>query len=380
MGGTLLTITGNHFSTVITDNPVKIGKKYCYVVTTADTEITCRMADLTTQAEGAELLLVFARTTEEMICDLTDDNDPDETDCSFTFEQPTATVTGISSNFDAATNSIHVTISGTDLASSTSEVQLEIDGFSQTAVSAGSTSVVFQVTGLLDESSFQVLFYNIEGTVTGASSIKEHTFTPGLVSVSPSTGSSGGSKLTVTGVGFGTNSASVNLYHVESNQNICDSRSSVNAYGDYTCYTIAQEIQSTDTLRLSVGGQTYDCLNSGTPSDCKFEALDASSPTVTAITVIDDTTLEFSVTLLIASDSIDCNMLGVTGSGVSSNGSTTVTCTFDKGVPGTDNPVTPALVFITTSGDLEDTALPGDATVTNPIGTPSGEKSKICSF
>lgn len=110
------------------------------------------------------------------------------------------------------------------------------------------------MTDLLDESSFQVLFYNLEGTVTGASSIKEHDFTPGLVSISPSSGSAGGAKLTVTGVGFGINSENLNLYHVESNQNICDSSSTVNGYGDYTCYTIAQEILSTDTIKLAVGG------------------------------------------------------------------------------------------------------------------------------
>lgn len=64
MGGTLVTITGNHFSPLaITDNPVKFGKNYCYVETTADTEITCRISDLTTQSAGSAEVIVFARTT-----------------------------------------------------------------------------------------------------------------------------------------------------------------------------------------------------------------------------------------------------------------------------------------------------------------------------
>ena len=38
LGGTLLTITGYHFSTDILDNPVKVGMDtYCYVETTSDT-------------------------------------------------------------------------------------------------------------------------------------------------------------------------------------------------------------------------------------------------------------------------------------------------------------------------------------------------------
>lgn len=91
---------------------------------------------------------------------------------------------------------------------------------------------------------------------------------------------------------------------------------------------------------------------------------------MTAVTVVDDTTLEVTGTLLTATDSVDCNMLGVTGTGVSSNSDTTVTCTFEKGVPVTDSPVTLTLIFHTTTGSIENTALTGDVTVTKPVGTP----------
>jgi len=46
-GGTLLTLTGYHFGNEITDNPVKVGDNDCFVETTSDTEITCRIAELT---------------------------------------------------------------------------------------------------------------------------------------------------------------------------------------------------------------------------------------------------------------------------------------------------------------------------------------------
>ena len=48
LGGTKITITGGHFGTKATDNPVKVGDHYCYVITTSDAEITCRIGDLTT--------------------------------------------------------------------------------------------------------------------------------------------------------------------------------------------------------------------------------------------------------------------------------------------------------------------------------------------
>ena len=44
LGGTLLTITGNHFGTKATDNPVKVGDNYCLVEETSEFEIKCRIA------------------------------------------------------------------------------------------------------------------------------------------------------------------------------------------------------------------------------------------------------------------------------------------------------------------------------------------------
>jgi len=59
---------------------------------------------------------------------------------------------------------------------------------------------------MLDYLSSNILFYNAEGTVNGVSTILEHTFTPALISISPSTGSAGGAMLTVTGISFGIDS------------------------------------------------------------------------------------------------------------------------------------------------------------------------------
>jgi hypothetical protein len=235
LGGTKLTLTGKHFGTVATDNPVKVGNNYCYVETTADTEITCRIGDLATQtATTTALVLIFARTSEEMQCNTVDD------DCSFSYIDPTATATGLNSSFDTASNSIQVTVSGSGFGTDATSTHLIVDGNEQTTVSVSDGSAIFTITDINDVDSSSMAFYTTDGTPNGASTVSSHSFTPALVSISPLSGSSGGAKLTVTGVGFGT-SSTVNLYHVESTSNIC-ATTEVTSYGVFTCYTTAQEI------------------------------------------------------------------------------------------------------------------------------------------
>ena len=72
IGGTLVTITGEHFSDSAADNPVKIDytwvggvDHYCYVVETSDTEIKCRMATDYNRNAGDAPVIVFAGTSEE---------------------------------------------------------------------------------------------------------------------------------------------------------------------------------------------------------------------------------------------------------------------------------------------------------------------------
>ena len=73
-------------------------------------------------------------------------------------------------------------------------------------------------------------------------------------------------------------------------------------------------------------------------------------------------------------------MLGVTGTGVSSDSDTKVTCTFDKGIPATDSEVTPTLVFVNTAAATEDTALTGSQTISNPLSVTGGQSGLSCSF
>ena len=122
LGGTKLTLTGAHFGTVDTDNPVKVGNNYCYVISTADTEITCRIGDLTVQSATTDAqLIVFARTTEEGVCNVSGST------CLFEYVEPQAAITSIACVFDASTNSLTFTVSGSGFGTDTASTELFID-------------------------------------------------------------------------------------------------------------------------------------------------------------------------------------------------------------------------------------------------------------
>lgn len=72
-GGTLLTINGENFGDVYTDNPVQISTNGgvdsidCFVQTTNSTMITCRIDDDIVPREAAQEgeMVVFLKTSEE---------------------------------------------------------------------------------------------------------------------------------------------------------------------------------------------------------------------------------------------------------------------------------------------------------------------------
>ena len=68
LGGTLLTITGNHYGTVPSDNPVKVGDNYCLVEETSEFEIKCRITISKPTVPSTAEVIVFAKTYEEANC------------------------------------------------------------------------------------------------------------------------------------------------------------------------------------------------------------------------------------------------------------------------------------------------------------------------
>jgi len=90
------------------------------------------------------------------------------------------------------------------------------------------------------------------------------------VSVSPSTGSSGGTLLTVTGTGFGTSTEVINLVHESSSTEMCE-EVIITGYGTFTCLTKAMEITAGDTILLKTSSGEYACGNTLNPDECNFE-------------------------------------------------------------------------------------------------------------
>ena len=83
-------------------------------------------------------------------------------------------------------------------------------------------------------------------------------------SVTPQVGSSGGTLITVSGHGFGVNTEGLQVWHEQSDSDICE-EVEVLEYGKFTCLTKAMEILPTDTLVLVTSTGKYDCQNTLAP-------------------------------------------------------------------------------------------------------------------
>ena len=108
------------------------------------------------------------------------------------------------------------------------------------------TSATFKVTDALDETSSNVRVYFASGLPNDYDR-GQITMVPNLVSISPSSGSSGGTLVTVTGTGFGVNTADVTLVNGSTGDDICDAVT-ITGYGTFTCLTKAVETNSSDSL------------------------------------------------------------------------------------------------------------------------------------
>lgn len=141
LGGTLLTIDGVNFSEDPLDNPVKVGDYYCLVETTEANQITCRVMETVLETSQNAQVLVFLRTSEEAASDVAS---------TFSYATPSATITGMSNEFDASLNAQIFSISGSGFPSGdNTAVSLHIDGLEQETVSVTATEATFKVTDAL---------------------------------------------------------------------------------------------------------------------------------------------------------------------------------------------------------------------------------------
>jgi len=202
-GGTLVTITGENFGTYATDNPVKIGSEYCYVLTTEATQITCRTDMLPSQNAQDELIIVFLRTSEEAAT-------PNNEDMLFTYIQPTTIVDSLSVAFDETTFSHKLTVTGTGIDET---LYIVIDGYTQIMDSQNDNEAIFSLSNLSGVSTTDIQFFTSMGYPGGAEITHSLDVAPAIMAIDPVgiSGSHGGSRISVTGSGFGVDTVGLNL-------------------------------------------------------------------------------------------------------------------------------------------------------------------------
>jgi len=239
-GGALVTITGENFSDEPLDNPVKIGDHYCYVQTTSTTQITCRTDLLSDNAVGDQLVIVFLKTSEEAAT-------PNDDDILFTYATPTAEVTDLQVEFDSVNFRHRVVLTGTGFDGT---LDLWVDGFQQALESQDGTTAYFTLSEMNGVATTDVKIYNDGGYLEGAEITHSLDVLPALLALDPQVGSSGGTKLKVTGSGFGTSTVGLNLN--VGGTDICSSVEIIE-FGSFYCYTTAGDIAATAPI-ISVNG------------------------------------------------------------------------------------------------------------------------------
>lgn len=269
-------------------------------------------------------VIAFLRTSEEAA-------KADGVVNTFEFKAPTATVTAMTSAFDATTNTQVLTLTGTGMGTDIAVIELIIDGVKQTCLTATDTEATFTLSGINSESANVVEIFMADGLPTGFDTITTVAVTPNLVSISPATGSAGGTLLTVTGTGFGTSTAGVDLVKADG-ASVCD-KVTVTGYGTFTCMTKSEEITSSDTLSLKTSAGTYACANTLNAADCGYEQTTAASPAVTGAAIASSTTITITGTAF--DNTLDAVVVykGVESDSATIDSATTITATYTNGIP-----------------------------------------------
>ena len=269
-----MTITGGHFSDSPTDNPVQYDPEFvqgydrnCYVKTTQDDQIVCRMAKDYTRANGIAEIIVFASTYEEATYE-------DGVSKMFTFlrSDEIPTITGYTVEFTSE-HKYKLTIEGTDITDSSADtVDVVIGGFEQQILSVSSTQVEVQLTTLTRGggiNSFEVYF--VEGIPNGWSESEGGdfetgiSFDPKLVQLSVSEGSSAGGTIYAIAEGAGIEDSLT----LSDGNTFCESSEMI-AYSLLRCVTTAKEISSATGLavRDTISDESFACANSADTTKC----------------------------------------------------------------------------------------------------------------
>ena len=259
---------------------------------------------------------------------------------------PAQTVTGLTAAFDAASNTQKLTLAGSGFGTDKSKVTLIIDGKTQTTDSLTDTEGKFTLTDLDSEKTNAVQVYFEAGLPKDYATIKTVAVTPNLVSIAPSSGSAGGTLLTVIGTGFGTKTKGLMLTDA-AGKDLCQTVT-IKAYGRFECLTIASEITKAG-MKIKTADGSYDCGNTQAPTACEYEQKSASSPTVTGFAATADTITVTGTAFPTSDYTASVIFKGVESNSATIDSATKITATFTKGVPVSKDPAAPLVKFTPSS-------------------------------
>ena len=196
-GGTIVTITGNNFSTVKNENQVTIGDSrtnLCEIITATATEIVCRtMADSSGITTGQDLR-VLGRIQEVAICN---------TNCKFTYqEQKTPKILSLSP--ESVKSGDTVTVSGSNFTVNANKMEINVGGVmvpTSDITVASVTSLTFVMPQVSHGTYIPSFYFDNTGNPEIVNEIKLINF-PEISAVSPATGSKFGEILTISGKGL----------------------------------------------------------------------------------------------------------------------------------------------------------------------------------
>ena len=240
------------------------------------------------------------------------------------------------------------------------------------------------MTHLDSDSANVVTIYFPDGYPAGYDTVTTVAVTPNLVSISPATGSAGGTLLTVTGTGFGSKTTGLTLVD-STGADVCARVENI-SYGTFNCMTKPGEILKTNALKLKTAAGESTCANSVTTA-CDFEQLTTGSPTVTGVTISDASTVAIDGTDFPTSGyTVSVIIKGVTSTSATIASATSISATFASGVPVTASAATPTVRFTPTSRRMLSTATAnyleaaGSVTVTNAVTVSASTSGLECSF
>ena len=290
--------------------------------------------------------------------------------------QPAASLTSASTSFDGT--NWQVVVSGNGFAGDSSTVDLFVNGIRQQTDSITSTSATFTVTNALTSTLSNMRLYFPEGTPEAHDSVMgtSLTMTPKLVSITPNSGSIGGTEIIVSAPGLGSRESSTNVDLTVNGTSICLTKR-VLAYGQFSCRTLPIEIAAASDVKMTFSGSTIDCSNSDA-TKCQFEQVTgASFPVVTTQTTTNSSTLTFDGTNFMASLNASAKIAGVPADTVTAT-STQVVATWNLGLPPVENGTVD--VFFHDDSTKVGYRASGTVNLTNPLSITGSSAALSCSF